>query len=149
MWVLYNFGLFCEIGKFLNKQYNDLKVVCFLQHFQEMDNDAKRFTLPLFGPLGRASSAHQVGQNHRPSLSSSFSNPASTQDLSISPPVSPSKPALMPQLSRRQRRASLVSHPLLIPSLPPSLPQPLTYSLTYLQSLTFIHTYLSSVSCTV
>ena len=98
-----------------------------LQRFQEMDGNAKKFTLPLFGQLGRASSAQQMGpggQHHV--LSSSFSNPTSVQDLSISPPVSPSKPPLMPQLSRRQRRASLVKLSL-SNFLPPS---PLSVSLS-------------------
>ena len=83
-----------------------------VQRFQEMDGNAKKFTLPLFGQLGRASSAQRMGPGQHHLLSASFSTPTSVQDLSISPPVSPTKPPLIPILSRRQRRASMVGlHP--------------------------------------
>ena len=117
-----------------------------VQRFQELDGNAKKFTLPLFGQLGRASSAHQVGRTHRQVLSASFSNPASVQDLSISPPVSPSKPPLMPQLSRRQRRASMVSRATHTLSLSLNLSYTQTHTL-YLPlssiSLTHTHTHYS------
>jgi serine/threonine protein kinase len=82
-------------------------VLYTVQRFQEMDGNAKKFTLPLFGQLGRASSAQQMGPGQHHLLSASFSTPTSVQDLSISPPVSPTKPPLIPTLSRKQRRASM------------------------------------------
>ena len=83
-------------------------VLYTVQRFQEMDGNAKKFTLPLFGQLGRASSAQQMGPGQHHLLSASFSTPTSVQDLSISPPISPTKPPLIPTLSRKQRRASMV-----------------------------------------
>jgi len=82
-----------------------------MSRFQEVNGDAKRFTLPLFGSLGRAVSASHVNTSPR---HVSLSNPSSISDLSISPPLSPSdllhpprRPLYMPQANRRQRRASL------------------------------------------
>ncbi len=86
--------------------------------FAETNTKTQRFTLPLFGHLGRAQSATQVNTLPRNfhSHSHSFSNPSSMTDLSISPPLSPSDllrppqpPSYMPEANRRQRRASLVS----------------------------------------
>ena len=98
-----------------NKRHNTTQCITYThhtQHFRDADSDPKRFTLPLFGSLARASSENHVGEDrqNRPStFSSSFSNSLSVNNLSVSPPVSPSKPPFMPQLTRKQRRASLVS----------------------------------------
>ena len=93
-----------------------------LSQFPEANDKAKRFTLPLFGHLGRAVSASHVNTVHHPFTRS---NTSSVTDLSISPPLSPSdlyhppsRPLYMPQANRRQRRASLVrisSHMIITP----------------------------------
>lgn len=87
----------------------------FLQHFTELE--PRRHVLPLFGSLGRAMSATHVNAFPAGLNTSSYSNPTSLTDLSISPPLSPgeshslfpSPPSYMPAANRRQRRASLVS----------------------------------------
>lgn len=84
----------------------------FPQYFSE--TEPKRFTLPLFGNLGRSISVTNVGSTalstNSARLGQSLSNPSSMLDLTISPPISPNgtKPLYMPHVNRRQRRASLV-----------------------------------------
>lgn len=85
------------------------------KHIRYVDTDHKRFTLPLFGNLGRSVSVTNVGPtstsppNGLTHIGQSLSNPNSTLDLSLSPPHSPTdgKSLYMPYANRRQRRASL------------------------------------------
>ena len=76
--------------------------------FSEADTHrAKRFTLPIFGNLGRASSTSQVHtSSHTRTLGLT---PGSLTDLTSSPTHSPPhKVSYMPNATRKQRRESLV-----------------------------------------
>ena len=82
-----------------------------LQYFAEVDNP-KRFSLPIFGNLGRSASISQVNQRPSSVPSGKFAGSRSgvsqsTFDLSRSPQEG--KPIFMPEANRRQRRKSLVS----------------------------------------